>query len=515
VMSPADDRPPRVGRSLLVRALLGAVVIFLLTAGASATAGLLQIKNLTDKIINAAPAIKTPEITPAQAGKAQTILMLGSDRRFSDIKLKDRGRSDTLMLVRLDPHQQATSVMSIPRDLKVLIPGHGIDKINAAYEAGGEDLTLKTLKALLNIKINHVINVNFSGFRKAVDALGCVYVDIDRRYYHSNAGLPPSAQYAEINIEPGYQQLCGQRALDYVRFRHADSDIVRAARQQDFLRAAKDQISGSSIINKRGDLIDIFAKATKVDTGLRSIGGLERLLKLALFSAGHPVREIKFPAQFAADANSQYVTASQTAIQSTVQHFLHPPAAPKKKTGGGGSKGNQTTKPKKTKLQQERATLAMIAKANLVNSRKAGESEVATAVAQHKVSFPVYFPTLATNQARFTTTAPHPRIYTIRDRAGNPHRAYRLVLIQNEIEGQYYGVQGTTWRTPPVLHRPTSTRDIQGRHLLLFRDGDRLRYVGWRTTHAVYWVTNSLSLALTNAQMLGIARSLRAFHAGR
>ena len=505
---PVEDRPPRVGRSLLLRAVLGATAIIVLTAAATATAGLLQLKGLADTIKHAQPAIKTPEITPAQAGKAQTILMLGSDRRFADIKLKERGRSDTLMLVRLDPHQEATAVMSIPRDLKVLIPGHGIDKINSAYSAGGEDLTLKTLKQLLDIKINHVINVNFSGFRRAVDALDCVYVDVDRRYFHSNAGLPPSAQYAEIDVDPGYQRLCGQKALDYVRFRHADSDIVRAARQQDFLRAAKDQISTSSLIGKRGDLIDIFAKATKVDPGLQTISGLERLLKLGIFSAGHPVREIRFPAQFAQDEKSQYVTASPDAIRRTVEHFLHAKASKTPRKTESQSRKGSSARHRRKQGEREDAP-----KANLADARRRGEDKVVEA--RRRVPFPMYFPGLLTPQSRYTSVEPNPRVYTIRDRAGRPHRAYRLVFVQSEIDGQYFGVQGTDWRTPPLLARPTSARNIAGRKLMLFRDGDRLRYVVWRTRRAVYWVSNSLSLALTNAQMLGIARSLRTFGSKR
>jgi hypothetical protein len=83
-----------------------------------------------------------------------------------------------------------------------------------------------------------------------------------------------------------------------------------------------------------------------------------------------------------------------------------------------------------------------------------------------------------------------------------------LVLVQSEIDGQYYGVQGTDWRTPPLLAHPTSTRTVRGRRLQLYRDGNRLRVVAWRTRRAVYWVSNTLSLSLTNAQMVSIARSL-------
>ena len=86
-------------------------------------------------------------------------------------------------------------MLSVPRDLRVTIPGHGIAKINDAYGLGGLDLTARTVKDLLStpdrrIRINHAIAVDFAGFREAVDVVNCVYVDVDRRYYHSNLGLP-------------------------------------------------------------------------------------------------------------------------------------------------------------------------------------------------------------------------------------------------------------------------------------------------------------------------------------
>ena len=129
--------------------------------------------------------------------------------------------------------------MSIPRDLKVEIPGYGTGKFNEAYAYGGPKLTLQTVKQLTGLPINHVVNVDFLGFVRAVYAIGCVYVDVDRRYFHSNAGLPASEQYAEINVQPGYQLLCGKKALQYVRYRHTDTDLVRSARQQDFISAAR------------------------------------------------------------------------------------------------------------------------------------------------------------------------------------------------------------------------------------------------------------------------------------
>ena len=228
-MTPDEPRE----RSVWWKFAAGGLLMVLLTAAATATAGLLAIKDVADRIPKLAQDVP---VEPTKPGKPQTLLLLGSDRRYVDRNSKNAARSDTIMLIRLDPGQEATTLLSIPRDLKTDIPGYGYDKINSAYSLGGPKLTLRTVKELLGIKVNHIINVNFSGFRKAVDLLGCVYTDVDRRYYHSNAGLPASVQYAEINIRPGYQKLCGKKALDYVRFRHADSDLVRAARQQDFLR---------------------------------------------------------------------------------------------------------------------------------------------------------------------------------------------------------------------------------------------------------------------------------------
>jgi LCP family protein required for cell wall assembly len=511
-VSGQGDRPPREGLRFLLRAFGTVLLIALLTAGATATATLLQIKTQIAPPKGAPPPVPTHEVTEAKPGKPQTIMILGSDRRFADIKKNNPllkhsnpARSDTILLVRMDPHQEATAVLSIPRDLKVLIPGYGINKINAAYSLGGADLTAKTIKSLFgeDFKINHIINVNFGGFREVVDELGCVYADVDRRYYHSNLGLPVSLHYAEIDIKPGYQQLCGQRALDYVRFRHADSDIVRAARQQDFLRSAKDQLNSSSLIDDRSRLIKIMQRSTQTDASLRSVKGVLKLAKLAIFSAGHPVAQIKFPPVYSGDAaTGEYVEASANTLLKLRDEFFHASPEVKKKT---------TT----TKKAKASSGNARVAKARLTRATRTGEDLVARTVASHRLGFRLYFPSRLTPNGRYastvndgTTTDATPRVYTIRDRAGHPHKAYRLVVLENIQEGSYYGVQGTDWKTPPLLGKPTSSLTVHGRRLLLFKSGNRLRYVAWKRKNAVYWVSNSLTLSLSNAQMLGIAGSL-------
>jgi LCP family protein required for cell wall assembly len=518
-LSVEPDRPPRVAWGLNKRFAIGGALIVFLTAAAVSTAALLEVKGVSDvlKRYQHKVRFRAGTITKAQAGKPQTLLLVGSDRRYGAGR-RD-ARSDTMMLLRLDPDQQATAVLSIPRDLKVDIPGRGTAKINEAYSLGGLDLVTRTIKQLLGIDINHAIGVNFKDFRRVVDFINCVYVDVDRRYFHSNAGLPPSQQYAEIDIVPGYQKLCGTKALDYVRFRHNDNDLVRAARQQDFLRSAKEQVGTSTLLSNLTPLTTVFAKSTEADGDLQSNSGILRLLKLSAFSAGHPIREIHFPAHFVQGARGEdgapapgslgdYVEAYPGELLETADEFLHAKAS-----SGPRSTRHEGTSAAARRQGRRSAKKRSYGDFGLVDARTRGEDLVASTVASDRLGFPLYFPSALTPLGRYTTVKPMPRVYSIRDRAGKLHRAYRLVVIENELEGQYYGVQGTTWRKAPFLGRSHETKRMVGRTYQLIRDGSRLRAVAWRTPRAVYWVSNTLSLELTNKEMLGLARSLTRFGA--
>ena len=209
-MSPGPER------RVLWRSFGAAFLIVLLTAGATATAALLTLDDLIPEASHKGDVITSPGIAKPKSGKAQTILLMGSDRRWAD-RQDDPVRSDTLMLVRIDPKQDATTVLSIPRDLRVPIPGHGLAKINDAYALGGAGLSVETVKQLTGLDIHHVLNVNFKGFRRVVNLFDCFYVDIDHRYFHSNKGVPFGQRFDAIDLQPGYQPLCGQKALDYVR----------------------------------------------------------------------------------------------------------------------------------------------------------------------------------------------------------------------------------------------------------------------------------------------------------
>ncbi|MDQ3740342.1 MAG: LCP family protein [Actinomycetota bacterium] len=499
----SEDVPRR--DRMLLRSLLAGVLIVLLTAGATATALIAEIDDITPPVDPGPPIVPPEELEVTKPGKPQTLLLLGSDRRWIDKQNGDPARSDTMMLLRLDPDQPATTVMSIPRDLRVLIPDHGTSKINDAYALGGAELTVKTIRELTGIKIHHVVNVHFGGFIDAVNELGCFYIDVDRRYYHSNEGVPIGQRYAEIDVPAGYQKLCGQDALDYVRFRHADSDLVRAARQQDFLRSAKDQLSTSSLIGERKKLAGIFGEHSETDRALSSRSGFIRLMKLALYSARRPVRQIEFPATFTKDFAGdgtpvEYVDATPDQIADAVEQFMN---------GGGeeaeprSSSGGDRPKPRPKTLE------GLVEAGEMVDGLEAGRTLVARTKKRERrrLGIPLRFPRYLTQQGRYAETE-NPRIYQLRDRADKPHWAYRLTVVESVVEGAYYGVQGTTWRTPPLLAHPSAVKRVGGRRLELFRSGKRLRFVAWRTSAGVYWISNTLTMKLRDDQMLAMAASL-------
>jgi polyisoprenyl-teichoic acid--peptidoglycan teichoic acid transferase len=495
---PAELGPARPGRDLLKRGLLGALVLMVLSGAATATAVLLEVADLSDEFNKGAPAIAGAPVTAADAGRPQTFLIVGSDRRFKDRKDKKNARSDTIILVRLNPQAETSTVMSIPRDLKVRLKRDGPpDKINQAFSVGGPAGTARVVKRTLSFpgrpfRINHIVNVNFGGFSAVVNQLGCVFGDVDRNYFNDNN--PPAGggePYAVIDIKPGYQRLCGQDALDYVRFRHADTDIVRAARQQTFLGAMRQQYAASRLFGDRKRLARITGRYTQTDRALHRENELLKILNLVLFSGRKPVQEVHFPAKIG-DADDPFVTTNRAKLSRAVEQFMR---------GDGGHAPRPESKPK---ARGKRRTPGGPVP-GLVDGSAAGQSQVASLGA---TKLPRYYPRLITAKGRYMDPVDevYPRRYSIRY-GGRRYGAYRLTLDAGAV-GEFYGVQGTSWRNPPILRDPSETRRVNGRKLLLFFDGSRLQTVGWKTRRGSYWVSNTLLESIGNRQMLAIAGSL-------
>jgi len=494
------EDPPRLAWGMWKRFLAATATIVFLTAAGSSTAVLLEVDSAVDAFNRFGSGTLDVEgvLDDVDAGDPQTIMVLGSDRRYGDAKAGIKPRADTIILVRLDPSKGATAILSIPRDLKVTYRNPDgtqyVDKINAAYGIGGPRATVRKVKEVMggDFPIHHVVNINFGAFTRAVKRLGCFYVDVDRRYFNDNQ--PPrqsETNYATIDLKPGYQKLCGQDALDFVRFRHLDTDIVRGARQQHFLSAAKDQVGVERLFRDREELLELFGRYT--DTDIRSSSAVLRLLKLTYESSRAPLRRVKFDVEL----GETFVTISDEKLQRAREEFLDAKAS-------AGPSGR--TKPRARRARRDRPSREALAPGLDAAGQQAEDQAVIAAV---KVPFPVYYPKAIRRGARFWDGFDRsaPRTYDLFDEEGRKHRAYRMVVEAPGV-GEYYGIQGTDWMDPPIIAKPSETRTVRGRRLMLFRDGDRLRLVAWRTDNAVYWVSNTLLRSLTNRQMLGIARSL-------
>jgi polyisoprenyl-teichoic acid--peptidoglycan teichoic acid transferase len=510
-----DHEPPPKPKRFWWRFTLGSLIIVLVVAAATAT-GILRYVDSIAKALSHNNVLQSKVerfLAQTQGGEPENILILGSDKRASEPE--DPGRSDTTILLRLDPDNNAIALMSIPRDLKVEIPGVGTDKFNAAFAYGGPKLALRVVKELTGLPINHVVNVDYLGFVRAVDAIDCVYVDVDRRYYHSNVGVPISEQYAEINVQPGYQLLCGKKALQYVRYRHTDTDLVRAARQQDFLSAARERVPIDDLVLDRNDLIDIFTEYTTSDINDKET--MLEVLKLFVSSRNAAIKEVHFPAEL----GPSYVYASPEAIQGAVDKFLGIEASggPRgsledtsttTKKNGGGRKKRKKSRESKPHLAPPKPP----GSDGLAPARETGEMEAKIVARKVSAGFPVFFPTRLPPGAAYVESNPYehvqdPRVYHFKDPDGHRHGAYRMVAVLPLSDGlHYFGMQGIQgWSDPPILDSASLTKTINGREYEIFVDGDRVSMVAWHRGDNTYWVSNDLLNTLTNDQMMGMARS--------
>jgi LCP family protein required for cell wall assembly len=247
-MSKPTPRHTRASRAFrrLSFLLAGLVSLAVATAAGGSIAYLRYLDDSIPKVRGLDPRNfdrKDEGPTSSLAGGVTNVVVVGSDSRevLSEEEQATKGdaaqiggqRSDTLILVHLDPSRQQAVMVHFPRDLLVDIPGYGRDRINAAYNAGGANLVLRTVKRLSGLPIHHYVEVNFEGFQRLVDAVGGVRICTERPIVDEKAGLSLE--------QPGCRILGGVRALAFVRARNVAGDVIpdfaRIARQQQFIRA--------------------------------------------------------------------------------------------------------------------------------------------------------------------------------------------------------------------------------------------------------------------------------------
>ncbi len=201
------------------------------------------------------------------------VLLLGTDGDLTDARAGAR-RADSIMVLRTDPKRHRLAYLSIPRDLRVEIPGYGEEKINSAYQLGGPALALKTVRLLTGLQVNHVVIVNFADFRAVIDELGGIDVDVPSPIVSNRFDCPYTeercATWEGWRFEQGRQHMDGRRALVYSRIREnrldaADNDLTRGERQQAVIEALTGKLTSFSTFLKLPFVGDDLVKPLTTD----------------------------------------------------------------------------------------------------------------------------------------------------------------------------------------------------------------------------------------------------------
>ncbi len=263
----------------------------------------------------------TPKPKP---DKPFTVLLLGADQVTAT---KDK-RSDTIILARVDPEQKKVWLLSIPRDTKAEIPGHGTQKINSAYQLGGPALMVETVEKKTGVQVNHYMEVGFYGFRHLVEVLGGVHVKVDQ-YIDDPKAARANPGHRGTPIKPGYQKLDADHALVYVRSRaFPDADFSRMRHQQTFFKALAKEASATRNLPKLPAFVRSVAKT--VDTDMQ----LGLMLRLASKMRGIPEDNIQ-TATMKGEWISPYVVTDDATAKRLIKNMVagrefEPPADPKK-----------------------------------------------------------------------------------------------------------------------------------------------------------------------------------------
>jgi LCP family protein required for cell wall assembly len=323
-------QPPRQ-RSVasIVATILGWLLVAVVTAAVGLAGGTyLYFHESVNAIAAHTPALKIAQerLDIALPDAPAIALVVGVDERKKGVDAAaddGPGRSDTLLLLRADPQQQALSMLSFPRDLSVPIvcPDKPTftGRINEAFSSCGPRGALETVKSLTGLPINYLVTVNFVGFVKLVAQVGGVWMDVDRRYFN-----PPNSGYAAIDLHPGYQRLSGRQALDFVRFRHTDSDVYRLARQQRFIHALKQALTTSFSVEKLLKITGVVRN--NLEVAGKGFGG-NTVKKWGLFAFQLPsgrVFQTRIDPSCYVDLPNFLVGASPECIDRAVQQFSRP-----------------------------------------------------------------------------------------------------------------------------------------------------------------------------------------------
>ena len=206
------------------------------------------------------------------AKSAVHVMIMGVDRRADDV-----GRSDTLMIAAIDADKGKADILSIPRDTRVQIEGHGYDKINHAYAFGGHELTKSTVEKLTGVPMDYYVLIDIKAFERIIDALGGVDINVEKRMHYEDPWDDDGGLV--IDLYPGEQHMDGKKAIQYVRYRDGEGDIGRIGRQQKFMKAVLAKVISPEILPRLPKLVEEVSSAVKTDMSLTEMLDFAQRLK--------------------------------------------------------------------------------------------------------------------------------------------------------------------------------------------------------------------------------------------
>lgn len=422
------------------------------------------------------------------------ILLIGSDKRPTNAG--EESRSDTIILVHADPDQNYLSILSLPRDLRVEVPGRGIQKLNAAYAFGGPELTIQTVKQLTRVDIKDYMEVDFHAFSDITDSLGGVYLDIDRRYYNDDP------QWELIKLSPGYQLLGGDQALDYVRFRHdLNYDFGRMDRQQRFIAALREQAMGWNLPIKLPGLVS--ALFDNISTTL----GTNDIIKLAAWGvrlSGDRIRQLSIIGDIQTRDGVSYVIPAEGALDEALDRLMTAPAAGEsdQTTASSGSTGSGTDISTTTSTSVI-SVPAVTDPDQIANSRL---WKLFAASAPFQVMAPGYLPSGYAYVDRRPVTGGAYGIVQDDDGKLALKVVYRLTR-EGEVTDQYMGIAETNWLDAPAAGAGQEVESNGITYTIVGTD-QRTDRIWWKEGDALYWVSNTLSFYLSRKELLKVAESM-------
>ena len=266
------------------------------------------------------PSLVPDKLRVLSLNKKQNIIFLGCDDVFPQDQEANssalwKGRSDTIVLISCNPLKNSLNILNIPRDTKVKIPGHGIEKINFLNSVGGPIFTKECLERLLGIHVDHYVIVNLQGLNKIIDEIGGIVVNVPQRMQYQD-----HTAMLNINLFPGRQLLDGSQAVGFVRFRHDNlGDIGRIQRQQEFMRAVIKKLTDPITFTKLPEVVSIYRKTILTDLQPQEI------IKIANFIRNVPSsnqRIVILPGDFTRTSSAGYWIPNQKEIDKLIKNLF-------------------------------------------------------------------------------------------------------------------------------------------------------------------------------------------------